>query len=209
MSELRVCETDGYFEGRVCPGCDTSGRRLLSTSERRRVSKYLSGALRHFPDDVGLTLDEAGWTDWESVVDSTKAKYDWIDREAIEGVVRCDPKGRFEVDDGRIRAAYGHSVEVSLESDETPVPKTLYHGTSPEALESIMAVGLKPMGRQQVHLSGDIETAREVGRRHASEPAVLAVDAGGLQSAGYEVTKRGTSVYTTDSVPPALLGHIE
>ena len=209
MSELRVCESDGYFEGRVCPGCDTSGRRLLSTSERRQVSKFLRGALRHFPDDVGLTLDDAGWADWESVVDSTLNKYDWIDREAIEAVVRCDPKDRFEVGDGRIRAAYGHSVKVSLESAETPVPETLYHGTSPGAYEAIRTEGLTPMGRQQVHLSGDIKTAREVGRRHASEPAVLAVDADGVQANDHAITKRGTSVYTTDHVPPAYLRRVE
>ncbi len=209
MSELRVCETDGYFEGSACPDCDASGRTLLSASRRRQVSKFLSGALRHFPDDAGLSLDEAGWTDWETLIDSAQNKYDWLDREAIEAIVRCDPKGRFEVDEGRIRAAYGHSVAVSLESGETPVPDTLYHGTSPGAYEAIRTEGLKPMGRQQVHLSGDIETALEVGRRHASEPVVLAVDAAELRADGHEITKRGTSVYTTDHVPPASLRRVE
>ena len=209
MSELRVCPTDGFFEGIECPDCGTSGRKLLSTSKRRQVSKFLSGALRHFPDDVGLTLDDAGWTDWEAVVDSAQNNYDWLDAAAIEAIVRCDPKGRFEVDEGRIRAAYGHSVAVSLESGETPVPDTLYHGTAPGAYEAIRTEGLKPMSRQHVHCSGTVEDAREVGRRHASEPVVLAVDAAGLQAEGHEITKRGTSVYTTDHVPPAYLRRIE
>ena len=209
MCELRVCETDGYFEGQTCPNCGGSGRKLISAAERRQVSKFLSGALRHFPDDVGLTLDEAGWADWETVVDSALGNYDWIDAESIEAIVRCDPKGRFEVDEGRIRAAYGHLVGVSLESGETPVPETLYHGTAPEALGSIMAEGLKPMSRQHVHCSGTVEAAREVGRRHASEPAVLTVDAARLQDDGYEITKRGTSVYTADHVPPAYLRRVE
>ena len=209
MSELRVCETDGFFEGTECPDCGTSGRKLLSTSERRQVSKFLSGALRHFPDDAGLTLDAAGWADWQTVVDSALAKYEWLDVEAIDAVVQCDPKGRFETENGRIRAAYGHSVEVSLATKPTSVPETLYHGTSPDAYKAIRTEGLVPMTRQAVHLSGDIEPAREVGRRHANEPVVLAVDATDLQTAGHEVTKRGESVYTTDYVPPTLLCRIE
>lgn len=209
MRELRVCETDGYFEGNVCPDCSASGRTLLSGAERRRVSKYLSGALRHFPDDVGLTLDDAGWADWESVVDSATTNYEWLTAEAIEAIVQCDPKGRFEVDDGRIRAAYGHSVDVDLETAKTPVPDTLYHGTSPSAYEAIRTEGLRPMGRQHVHCSGSVETAREVGRRHASETVVLAVDAAGLRADGHEITKRGTRVYTTEHVPPVYLQRVE
>jgi len=65
------------------------------------------------------------------------------------------------------------------------------------------------MSRQHVHCSGTVEDAREVGRRHASEPVLLAVDAAGLQAEGHEITKRGRSVYTTDHVPPAYLRRIE
>ncbi len=209
MSELRVCETDGYFEGKTCPACGASGRKILSASKRRQVSKFLSGALRHFPTDAGLTLDEAGWADWETVLDSTLGKYEWLEAEALEAIVWCDPKGRFERDGDRIRAAYGHSVKVSLEAAETSIPETLYHGTSPDALESIRDTGLKPMDRQHVHCSGSVSAARNVGRRHASEPVVLAIDAATLSDDGHKITKRGTSVYTTDNVPPAYLKRIE
>ncbi len=205
MGELRVCETDSYFEGSACPDCGASGRPLLSAARRRQVSTFLSGALRHFPADVGLSLDEAGWADWETVVERAHNRYEWLAPEAIAAIVYCDPKGRFERDGGRLRAAYGHSVEVSLSSASGPVPETLYHGTSPEAVESIMAEGLKPMARQHVHLSGSRTAAREVGRRHASEPVVLEVEADALQAEGHEITKRGTRVYTTDHVPPAFL----
>lgn len=205
MSELRTCEAHSFCEGSKCPVCETPGRLLLSASQRRQVSKFLSGALRHFPDDVGLSLDNAGWADWQQVVDRTRRKYDWLDPDGIEAIVHLDPKGRFEVDDGRIRAAYGHSVDVSLGSDETPVPETLYHGTSPDALASITAEGLKPMARQHVHLSGTVAQAREVGRRHSAEPVILIVDADRMQVDGLSITKRGNCVYTTDRVPPAYL----
>ncbi len=31
---------------------------------------------------------------------------------------------------GRVRAAYGHSVDVTLDGTDDPVPATLYHGTA-------------------------------------------------------------------------------
>jgi putative RNA 2'-phosphotransferase len=211
MTAIRSCPDHGPFAGERCPDCDAAGSPVVSSSNRTRVSKFLSGALRHFPDDVGLTLDAAGWTSLAAVVDRTQERYDWLADGAVEAIVRLDPKGRFERDGERIRAAYGHSVAVdladgeTLESTEMPVPDVLYHGTSPDALESIETEGLRPMGRQYVHLSGSVAAARTVGRRHADEPVVLAVDAAELRRDGQPITKRGRSVFTTDRVPPAYL----
>lgn len=205
MSEIRTCVDHGVFEGSRCPDCGTAGRQIVSASNRTRASKFLSGALRHFPADVGLELDSAGWADREAVLDRAVERYEWLDEAAVEAIVRTDPKGRFEVDDDRIRAAYGHSVAVDLGAAETPVPAVLYHGTAPEALPSIREGGLEPMSRQHVHLSGSVDAAREVGSRHAAEPVVLRVDAAAMVEAGREITKRGRSVYTTDHVPPRFL----
>lgn len=218
---IGVCPEHGPVEGAVCPVCERPLDPTLSGDRRRRLSKFLSGALRHFPDDAGIELNDAGWTGFEELVAAAERQYDWCHAEAVEAVITTDPKGRFEwsvvrseartangatvSDGGRIRAAYGHSVEVDLESDKTPVPDTLYHGTAPRNLDSIFAGGLKPMNRQQVHLSGTVEAARDVGSRHADEPVVLEVDAAGMLVDGYEITKRGKEVYTTDHVPPAYL----
>lgn len=199
------CPDHGFHEGEQCPVCDGAGRTILSGARRRRLSKYLSGALRHFPEDAGLELDSAGWTAFDSLLDTATAKYGFADDEAVAGVVATDPKGRFERDGDHVRAAYGHSVNVTLDAEETPVPDTLYHGTAPRNRESIRAEGLEPMGRQQVHLSGSVETAREVGRRHANAPLVFEIDAAAMVADGRQVTKRGREVYTTDHVPPQYL----
>ena len=202
------CPDHGYFAGSRCPVCENTGHRLLTGDQRRRLSKYCSGALRHFPDDAGLTLDSAGWTAFESLVEAVERKYDWADAEALAAVVATDPKGRFERTGGaddRIRAAYGHSVDVDLESGGTAVPETLYHGTAPRNLDAIRNEGLKPMARQLVHLSGTVEMAREVGQRHSANPVILEVDAAGLLAAGYEVTRRGEGVYTVEKVPPEFI----
>lgn len=204
MSGVYYCENHGYLTTDSCPHCGKSTRSLLSEDRRRQLSKFLSGALRHFPDDVGIELDAAGWTEQSTLFERTQQRYD-VNHDAILGIIHTDPKGRFEVDDDRIRAAYGHSVAVDLESGGTPVPDTLYHATAPNALASIREEGLKPMSRQYVHLSDDAEQAQTVGRRHAANPTMLVVDAAAMLADDHTITKRGNTVYTTSRVPPSYL----
>jgi putative RNA 2'-phosphotransferase len=220
---VSTCPDHGtYFED-ACPVCGGSGSPVLSGARRKRLSTFVSGALRHFPDDVGLSLDAAGWTTRSSVVASVASQYDWAGEREVEAVLATDPKGRFEtrVVDGEreLRAAYGHSVEVDLDAargDRTDIdrdsPETLYHGTAPRNLDAIRAEGLRPMGRQAVHLSGSRETARDVGRRHTDggdSPVVLAVDVRSLVGDGFAVQKRGTDTYTVSRVPPEYLSRDE
>lgn len=201
----RRCPDHGPFRGDACPDCGAAGEHLLSGERRTRLSKFVSGALRHFPDDAGLALDDRGWTSWDDLVAAVERRYDWADEEVLAAVVATDPKGRFERAGGRVRAAYGHSVDVDLAAADTPVPDTLFHGTAPGNVDAILAEGLRPMSRQHVHLSGSVEEARAVGRRHADEPVVLAVDAAAMVREGYRIVRRGRGIYTTDRVPPAYV----
>ncbi|RQG90955.1 RNA 2'-phosphotransferase [Natrarchaeobius chitinivorans] len=222
---VRTCPEHGPFESEgdreACPICDDRGTESLSGRRRRQLSTFVSGALRHFPEDAGLDLDERGWTPYGDLVSAIERQYDWASERHLEAVIETDPKGRFERtgvaeegghgdnedggDDDRVRAAYGHSVDVSLEPTDGPVPDELYHGTAPTNLRSIRTEGLRPMSRQQVHLSESHEAARGVGRRHASDPVVLVVDAASMLADGRRITKRGRETYTTDEVPPAYL----
>ena len=187
----------------------------LGEGRRTRLSKFLSGLLRHFPDEYGVELDAGGWADRETVEAVVTDRYDWADADAVAAVVAADPKGRFETRDGEIRAAYGHSVDVNLDAgdgegaDQGDVPATLYHGTAPGNLDAILEEGLRPMGRREVHLSPDVETARAVGRRHADEAAILEVDVAGMRDDGFRVAERGPETYTADRVPPAYLSRID
>lgn len=209
------CPDHGYVDG-ACPACGTVGETVLSGERRTRLSKFLSGALRHFPEDAGIEVDDRGWTRWRDLVAAATDRYPWADEAAVAGVVATDPKGRFERDaggpatgGGRVRAAYGHSVDVSLEPTDAPVPDRLYHGTAPEHVDAIEGAGLKPMGRQRVHLSASLADARAVGRRHADDPVVFAVDADSLAADGHRITNRGRDTYTVDRVPPAYLTLVE
>ncbi|WP_336357685.1 RNA 2'-phosphotransferase [Haloarcula sp. CGMCC 1.6347] len=217
---VRRCPEDSFFEGDACPVCDREGTLVLDGARRRQLSKFTSGALRHFPEDAGIEVDEAGWTAFASLQTAVERKYDWADGEALAGVIATDPKGRFErtgtsdesstvAAGGRVRAAYGHSVDVTLDATDDPVPTTLYHGTAPRNAASIRDAGLKPMGRQTVHLSDSVAAAREVGRRHAADPVVFVVDAAAMQADDRRIVKRGTETYTTDRVPPGYLSLLE
>lgn len=229
---VRRCQDHGAFdagEETACPVCDDEGAVVLTGDRRARLSKFLSGALRHFPGDVGLPLDEAGWTDYGAVVRAAEDQYEWVDPAHVDWVVETDPKGRFERREGtdggtRVRAAYGHSVDVDLDAragDDTEatdegtgradesVPSRLYHGTAPDNVDAIRTEGLRPMGRQLVHLSGTVEAARTVGARHAHRPAVFVVDAEAMLSDGYELVERGQETYTTETVPPKYLSLLE
>lgn len=240
MSAIRRCPDHGVFDAGAtkntentenrgntgdagdaghCPVCGTEGELVLDGERRRRLSTFLSGVLRHFPEDVDVALDDRGWADYDRVVEAASGRYPWADREAVSAVVATDPKGRFEREgmggrgnrEGKeqIRAAYGHSVDVSLEAGEDSVPDQLYHGTAPRNRASISEEGLRPMDRHEVHLSGTPADARAVGARHTPEPIVFAVDACGLIENGHQVTKRGNGVYTTDRVPPRYLSEYD
>ena len=84
-------------------------------------------------------------------------------------------------------------------------PARLFHGTAPESAERILDQGLKPMNRQYVHLSADVETAREVGRRKSRQPVVLSIDAGLAYQEGVHFYHGNQMVWLTDHVPPRYI----
>jgi putative RNA 2'-phosphotransferase len=122
----------------------------------------------------------------------------------VRRAVAADSKGRYELVDGRIRAAQGHSVDVELGLAPVTPPDVLYHGTVARFLPSILATGLRPGSRQFVHLSPDVDTARTVGRRRGT-PVVLVVDAAGAHAAGSVFRRASNGVWLTDAVPPRYL----
>lgn len=110
-----------------------------------------------------------------------------------------------EIRDGRIRALYGHSVPGRVERTAAGPPRWLFHGTSPSAAEVIGVDGLRPMGRQFVHLSVDRDTARAVGSRKSDLPVILRVDARAAAEAGVAFYAGNKMVWLADFVPPKFV----
>jgi len=123
-------------------------------------------------------------------------------------MISSSAKVRHEIDldGGRIRALYGHSIDGRVTtSSVAPPPEFLWHGTSPDSIGSIMIEGLRPMSRQDVHLSPDPATAKEVGRRRSTTPVLLRVRAGEAALTGLEFHRGNGLVWITTSVPPQFI----
>ncbi|MFI0899975.1 RNA 2'-phosphotransferase [Streptomyces sp. NPDC020983] len=171
-----------------------------------KVSKFLARVLRHEPELIGVALDEGGWVDVGVLLAACAAHGRPLTRAELEHVVETNNKRRyaFSGDGRRIRASQGHSVTVDLGLVPAVPPDVLFHGTATVTVPLILREGLRPMSRQDVHLSADRETAVRVGSRHG-RPAVLAVDAAGLAAAGHVFRCSANGVWLSGPVPPERL----
>ncbi|MFD6192603.1 RNA 2'-phosphotransferase [Streptomyces sp. NPDC060275] len=169
-----------------------------------KVSKYLSKHLRHQPERIGLTLDEGGWVEIDTLVAAAAAHGFRFTRQELDHVVATNDKRRFAVEGTRIRASQGHSIEVDLQLPVATPPPYLYHGTVARYLEAIRAEGLRPMNRHDVHLSPDRETATRVGARRG-RPVVLPVDAAAMHHDGHLFHVSANGVWLTQHVPSRYL----
>ena len=147
----------------------------------KSTSKYISLIMRHKPEAAGITLDEHGWADVEELIAGV-SKTHILTMDILEEIVDTDEKQRY-----------------SFNED-----KTLYHGTGQKSVESIDRQGLLPQGRLYVHLSGDIETAIKVGRRHG-KPVVYEVLSGDMENDGYLYYRSVNGVWLTKTVPVKYL----
>jgi putative RNA 2'-phosphotransferase len=171
-----------------------------------RASKFLSLVLRHDPGRIGITLDDAGWTDVAALLAACAAHGVPITRDELAAIVATSDKRRFAFspDGARIRASQGHSVDVDLQLAPAIPPDTLFHGTVERALDGIRAAGLLPGERHHVHLSADRDTASLVGARRG-RPVILTIRAGAMAAAGHTFYQSANGVWLVDHVPPAFI----
>ena len=171
------------------------------------LSRYMCLILRHHPEVIGITLDEHGWADVEELIAGIAEKKNKnFNREMLEEIVRTDDKQRyaFSEDRTKIRANQGHSIPVDVELEKKEPPEILYHGTGEKYVESIGATGLISKNRLYVHLSGDVETAENVGKRHGA-PVIYRVHSGRMHRDGYEFFLSRNGVWLTKRVPVEYL----
>ena len=174
--------------------------------ERVRQSRFLSRVLRHAPDAIDLSLDDAGWADIDALIAQANAHGVALDRVAIDEIVAANDKQRYAIDDSgtRIRARQGHSIAVDLGLVPVEPPARLFHGTATRHLRSILRDGLHRGRRMHVHLSTDADTARRVGARHGM-PAVLGVRAHAMHAAGHVFLRAENGVWLVDRVPRGFI----
>lgn len=167
--------------------------------------RFLALVLRHKPQAVGIELDVHGWAQVEALLAAFN-RIEAFNMLMLKQIVAEDDKQRFAFseDKKRIRANQGHSVKVDVELREAVPPELLYHGTGVKYVASINRQGLIAKQRLYVHLSANVETAHNVGKRHG-EPFIYTVLAGEMARAGYKFYLSANGVWLTESVPKKFL----
>ncbi len=170
----------------------------------KALSKYLSYLLRHHPEEGNLELDRKGFASLEEVLQTlADSKHSWASEEDIRRLQEMGGRKRFEIKEGEIRALYGHSIEVDIEGRMEP-KSDLYHGTAKSSVDPILKEGLKPMGRQFVHLSKKKKEAVKIGKRHDPTPVILRIEASSAHDKGIDFYDRG-DIILTEYVPPEFI----
>ena len=173
----------------------------MNTKDIKHKSKFLSLVLRHKPEVIDLTLDENGWADIKELITKASAKDVILSQEIIKVVIETNDKQRFTNNDdkSKIRANQGHSIKIDIDLESVEPPSLLYHGTAKRNIDSILEKGIDKRNRQHVHLSNEIETAKNVGSRHG-KPIILIIDASQMQRDGIKFYLSKNKVWLTEFV---------
>ena len=209
---LKECAQHGYFRADACPVCAQPGRFLMNDRELDHLGRILTGILRHFPDRYGLTMEPQGWVSLPQIVRAISQRhpaYHWLRMQHLVAIAETDAKGRYEVRDERIRATYGHTLEVDLDLPTENIPDRLYYPVTEEEAAIVLEVGLRPTDRKKVHLSKTAEDARAAGSVRTPEPILLEVDARRARESGIVIKQAGKTVYLVDQVPAEFLRRLE
>lgn len=179
---------------------------MMNAKEKLKISKFLSLVLRHKPEIANIYLDLEGWCLVDDLIPSLSDKFN-IDLLDLEHIVSDCRKQRFSFsEDGKkIRANQGHSISVEIEHEEKEPPNTLFHGTQTSYIESIKKSGLEKRNRLHVHLSKDIETAKNVGSRRGKNITILNIDSERMYEDGFKFFLSKNGVWLIDYVPPQYI----
>lgn len=171
-----------------------------------QVSKLMSLILRHKPDQFGLVLDPEGFVAIADLIDALRGSFADVRIDDVRGVVESiEPdKTRFTIVGTEIRANYGHSLSERIQQVSVEPPEILLHGSKEAVADSIRREGIRPMGRQYVHLTVNRDLAVKVATRHG-RPCVLEVKATLASRAGVAFYRANESFWLADFVPPEFI----
>lgn len=183
---------------------------MLNSAAEVSLSKFMTKLLRHTPEQYGLILDpEDGSCLLEELLEVITAAANWsgITEADIRQTVEGSEKQRFAIEGERIKARYGHS-HTKVDYKPGLPPYVLYHGTHEHALSAILSEGLKPMGRQYVHLSEGQQFASLAGRRRG-KLVLLTIDTVKAAASGVTFYYAGNEVWLAEPVPADCIAVLE
>lgn len=204
---IKKCPNHGIFRGGACT-CGETGILILDDEKTEKLGRFISGALRHFPDDLGLAMNQHGWVDVDVLCDAMRTRYKWANKEKLFSIIESDEKGRYEIQGRKIRARYGHSVKVDLDHPGNTLP-LLYYGASREEVDILLEKGIKPIKQRYVHLSTSVEKAQEVARIHTDDPVLIIINAKEAQRGGVRMLSATENIVLAEEIPAQYLSLIK
>ncbi|HII05943.1 MAG TPA: RNA 2'-phosphotransferase, partial [Methanotrichaceae archaeon] len=100
---IKKCPEHGFFRGECCE-CGNAGQVVLEEERTEKLGRLVAGALRHFPDDLGLDMNPRGWVDLDALSVVIGTRYRWANKRLVLALVQSDPKERYEIREGELRA---------------------------------------------------------------------------------------------------------
>lgn len=165
--------------------------------DHRGLSKSMACLLRHTGPTSGLAIDSSGFADLDKLAEILGEESN-----RLLAVVEHPSEPRFQLINNKIRALYGHSINVNIDpSIKVGNPNALYHGSECSALDSIVLQGLLPQSRRMVHLTNNVDEAILVGSRKGSA-ILFQINQTGAEKPAAE------GIWVIDNVPPENLSII-
>ena len=184
----------------------------MNDRERDQIARRMAGILRHFPEKFDLEMDINGWVsvrELSNAISRKDRRKHWLRDRHIEAISSTDPKGRYEVRGGSVRATYAHTVDIELDLPTDNIPELLYYPCGPDELDVLLEAGISPGSRKWVHLSKTVTAACNAGHVHHSRPKIIEVDTIQMQANGDIVYHAGTTVYLTGGVDGAYCAAVD
>ncbi len=200
---IKRCPQHGFFRGEHCE-CGLAGQLILDEAKTEQLGRLVAGGLRHFPHDLGLEMDSQGWVDLSKLGEVVQNRHRWASKEQVVALVQSDPKQRYEIRDQRIRARYGHSIDIELNHPESR-HSLLYYGASEEEADRILEIGLKSASQRYVHLSTTPQKAWEVAGYRTGNPRVIQVDAAPAREEGVNMMTVNDDIVISEKIPARFL----
>ncbi len=199
---IRECEEHGYFRNDRCSYCGEEGKFIMSDYEVEKIGRTLAAILRH--GKFGLDMDDQGNVSIKEVmvkIRDRNPRMNWLRARHIEALVDTDPKGRYAISGGKIRATYGHTIPLDIRLDCENIPDELFYPATHEEVDILLETGIFPADRAMVHLSLTYKDAYRVGSVRTDDPVILMIDTGVCMELDSDIGRAASTVYLCKSVP--------
>ncbi|WP_282153917.1 RNA 2'-phosphotransferase [Ruegeria atlantica] len=181
----------------------------MNDARLNELSKILSHALRHCPEAYNVTMDKSGWVNLDELLNSIRCankNFSDLSERDVHDALNRGKRARHEIKNKKIRAMYGHSIQIEANSKDIGVPPVfLFHGTPEKNVEKIQTEGLLSMERILVHLFESKSDAIQKAMRKSNHVACFQVDTVRAIGLGVKFYKKEAGLWVATDIDNSAL----